>query len=426
MPRFAGIQDNRIIIVSDTSFACEGVQVIELPSYLSDTPVDELILNYKVKDKQIVNIKEKKLAKDMKIALVGNWKMKCGIATYAENLWPNIVPYFNDFKIFAEYDNFATGPLNEMNGINFSVDKISVCWKRGESLQELTSQIKEYNPDIVLINHEFGLWSNAMYWLSLMTQLSNFRVIVVMHSVFHHKDKTICEAAMPEIITHLEGGKNLLQHEKGITSKIHVIPHGCYQLDNNRLWNFYKSEHTIIQAGFLFRYKGWQESLKAVAILKAKYSDVFFTGICSESEYCKLDHQMYYDELKKLISELGIEENVSLIRGYQSDTVLDSYFKTNKIALFPYISHPEHEVFGASGAARLAMSKGLPVITSSINHFTDLCTIKTNTPEEMAFEIDKLFADPKLQQEQINKQIKYITENSWENIAKMYLKIFEN
>lgn len=426
MSRFIGIQDNHITIISDTSFTCEGVQVIELPAHLLSVPIEELLLNYKVKDNIFYNYKDKKLTKDMKIALVGNWKMKCGISTYSENLWPKVLPYFKDFKIFTEHDPYPTGPLNEIGGVTFPNSVVSVCWKRGEPLQELINNIKEYNPDIVWIQHEFGLWSNAMHWLSFMTQMSDFRVIVTMHSVFHHKDKTICEAAMPEIITHLEGGKRVLKEEKGVASKVHVIPHGCYQVDSERLWNFYKSDHTIIQAGFLFRYKGWQESLKAVAILKEKYKDVFFTGICSESSYAEMEHQLYYNELKLLIEELNIKENVSLIRGYQSDQVLDSFFKTNKVSLFPYISHPEHEVFGASGAARLAMSKGLPVITSTINHFSDLPTIKANTPEEMAHEIDKLFSNPDLQKQQINKQIQYITENTWEKIAEIHISLFEN
>ncbi|MFT2588457.1 hypothetical protein, partial [Escherichia coli] len=83
-----------------------------------------------------------------------------------------------------------------------------------------------------------------------------------------------------------------------------------------------------------------------------------------------------------LIDELGIQENVALIRGFQSEETLDSYLRTNQATLFPYISHPSHEVWGASGAARIAMAKGLPVVTSSVNHFSDLPTIKADSGEE--------------------------------------------
>ena len=69
------------------------------------------------------------------------------------------------------------------------------------------------------INHEFGLWPNASYWLSMLTQLSEYRIITTLHSVFpQHYDKTICEAAIPEIIVHSEGAKQALE-KKGVRSK---------------------------------------------------------------------------------------------------------------------------------------------------------------------------------------------------------------
>ena len=72
------------------------------------------------------------------------------------------------------------------------------------------------------------------------------------------------------------------------------------------------------------------------------------------------------------------------------------------------------------------MAKGLPVITSSIPHFSDLPTIKADSPEQMAQKIDVLFADDNMKQEQIKKQNQYIIDNSWSNMAKKYIDLFEN
>jgi glycosyltransferase involved in cell wall biosynthesis len=426
MSRFIGIRNNRIIIISDKNFSCDGIKSMELPPYLSDTTNKDLILNYIIKDGKLENKKAKKLAKDIKIALVGNWKMKCGISTYSEHLWGEIIPLVKDFKLFIEENEFPTGPFNEINGMSFSMDKICICWKRGESLQKLIEELKEYDPDIIWIQHEFGLWSNAMYWLSFMNQISEYRTIVTMHSVFHHKDKTICEAAMPEIVTHLQGGYNVLKLEKQIPGEVYVIPHGCYySSEKSKLWNFYKSNRTFMQFGFGFRYKGWENAIKTTAILAKKYKDVFFTGLFSESPYNEIDHQLYYNELMELVKSLQIEENVAIIRGFQSDQTLDSYLRTNQATIFPYISHPDHEVFGASGAARLAMAKCVPVITSSVNHFQDIPSIKADTPEQMVEELEKLFSNRKVIDIQVEKQNKYIEEFSWKNVALKYLEIFE-
>ncbi len=427
MTRYVGIKNNYICVVSDKPLTSSGLQVMELPPELEHLSATEIITNCRISNEGKIKCKfSKKPANNLKLALVGNWKMKCGIATYAENLWQEVVKHVKDYKLFIEEQDVFTEDIYKLGNQKLSTDQVSICWKRGVSPQHLIEELKEYDPDIIWIQHEFGLWPNAGQWLSLMHQLNDYRIIVTQHSVFHHKDKTICEAAIPEIVTHLQGGYELLKNEKQVPGKVYVIPHGCTPCTNKeRFWNIYNSNHTIIQAGFLFRYKGWQETIKATRILKDKYPDIFFTGLCSESDHNKAEHQIYYKELSILINSLDLQNNVSLIRGYQSDQTWDSYFRTNKVAVFPYISESKHEVFGASGAARVAMEKYLPVITSYANHFSDLPTIKAQDAESIAKEIDKLFSDHQLVKDQLKKQVEFLEENSWENVAKQYIRLFE-
>lgn len=424
--RYIGIKNNYIQVVSDKEFTFNNLKIVKLPKEFENVSSEELITNYRYSNNELKAKKSSKPFDETKIAFVGNFKMKCGISTYSENLWPEIAKQSKDFKLFIEENEFPTSSIYEFGNEILSEDKVCICWKRGANLTKLVKEIKEYDPDIVFFQHEWGLFPTATHWLSLMNQLSEYRVIVTMHSVFHHKDKTICEAAIPEIVVHLEGAQNVLKNEKQISSTVHVIPHGCQKIDDHKLWNIYKSNHTIIQTGFLFRYKGWEESLKAIYILKSKYPDIFFTGICSESPFNMVEHQLYYNELMLLVEDLQIQENVCLIRGYQSDQVIDSYLRTNKIAIFPYTSNKEHEVFGVSGAARYAMTRGLPVVSSNGNHFTDIPSIKTNSAHEMADQIDKLLSDKNFYTAQIAKQNSYINDNSWEEVANKYINIFEN
>lgn len=421
MTRFAGVKHNHICIVSNNSFTNDELQIIEIPSELSHISNSEIITNSFVKDGIIKYKFAKKAAKNMKIALVSNFGTKCGIGTYSKFLYEKLINYVGDYRIFSEKQDYKT----EISII--PDEKVISCWQRGESLQNLIKEIKDYDPDIILIQHEFGLWSNARYWLAMLTQLSDYRIIVTMHSVFHHQDKTIVEAAIPEIIVHLDGAQNILKKEKKISGKVSIISHGCYPIIiQDKLWNMYKSNHTFIQQGFGFEYKNFEASIEAAAILKEKYPDIFFTALFSESQYNMVGHTIYYNKLMNLIEKFSLQENVAIIRGYQSDNVIDSYLRTNQVGVFPYISIPGHEVFGASGSARLAMAAGLPIITSNIPHFSDLPTIKADTAEQIAQELDKLFSNDKLKQQQIKIQNQFIIDNSWENIAKKYIEIFEN
>lgn len=427
MPKFIGVKNGKIQVVSDNKFLNSELQILELPTELLSVEANQLLSEYQVKNNTIYHKNDIRNIKNLKIAIISNWKMRCGISTYAESLLEELIPLIGDFRIFAEYNEYPTGELNQIGNIKFDKNSIIHCWKRGESLSSLVKMIKEYDPDVIWTNQEWGLFPVARHFLSFLTQLSDYRIITTMHSTFHHRDKSICEAAIPEIIVHLDGAKKILKEEKQISGKVYIIPHGCKPCANKeKLWNLYRSELTFVMSGFGFKYKRWEAALEATAILKIKHPNVFFTGLFSESPFAKFEHQKYYDELMKLISQLKIEDNVALIRGYQSEQSLDSFLRTNKVALFPYVSAPGHEVQGASGAARLAMSKAIPVISSSIPHFQDLPTIKADTAEQMAIEIEQLCLNKHKAEQQINIQNQFLQENSWKIIAQKYIEIFEN
>ena len=426
MARFIGVRGSRIHVVSDHLFETEGLNVLVVPRHLEEVDPADLVCDYRVRGTEIVKKGAGGDARTLRVAFVGNWKMQCGISTYSENLWPEVAKRVGEVKLFIEHNDRPTGDFRKLGNSVLPEHSVVQCWKRGTNGSELVKAIKEWDPDVVWIQHEYGLWPNAGNWISLMSQLSDYKVVVTMHSVFYHRDKTICEAAIPEIVVHLAGAKRVLEQEKQVPGKVHMIPHGCYPCTSpERLWNLYKSDHTFLQFGFGFRYKGWEKAIRATAILKETYPDVFFTGLYSESPFGKHEHQVYFQELQDLIERLGVEDNVGIIRGFQSDASLDSYIRTTRVTLFPYVSSPEHEVWGASGAARMAMSKAVPVVTSSVNHFSDLPTVKADAPEEIAAAIAALFESPQACEKQIVRQLAYIEENSWENVAAQYVGVFE-
>jgi glycosyltransferase involved in cell wall biosynthesis len=420
--RFAGIKQNKICIVSNSSFACPDYSVVAIPDELEPISSTELINDFRLRDGYFISSRGKKCASDIKLALIANYGDTCGIATYSKFLFEELVKLVPDYRIFAEKNDNP-----DLGGSNITRDKIEFCWKRGESLAELAKEVAKYDPDIVLIQHEFGIFPNARHWLSLLTQLSTYRVIVELHSTFpNHQDKIIFEAAIEEAIVHLQAAQNNIENEKKLSTKVHTIGHSCYSVvDQKKLWNNYKSEHTFVQVGFGFKYKNFEDGIKATATLKEKYQDVFFTILFSESPHNKSNHQYYYNELISLIDKLDVSNNVAIVRGFQSDNTINNYFRSNQVAIFPYLSMPGHEVFGSSGAVRLAFSAGVPTITSTLPHFSDTPSVKANGANQIAEELDKFFTSKTKRVEQIEKQNQFARANSWENTAKKYVAIFE-
>jgi glycosyltransferase involved in cell wall biosynthesis len=426
--KFVAARNGTVYVVS--SAPIQGVDpndvVVEIPVEHTHRSAAELITHFKVVGTELRLKQRAVAASQMKLALVGNWKMQCGIATYNEALWPELVKHVGDFRLFVEKNDQPTGPLNVIGDVCVAPEKVVACWKRGEPLGDLVKAIKTFDPDVVHIQHEFGLWYNAGYWLSLMSQLSEYRVFVTLHSVFHHRDKTIIEASIPNVIVHLDGARDVLKNEKQVPGNVFVVPHGCAQVtDKERLWNFYRSDHTLVMWGFGFPYKGFERAIDTVDILRRRYTDVFFTALFSESPFSVVAHQTYYNQLMKQLDQLDLHNNVAIIRGYQSDVSLDAYLRTNKVALFPYVDNKGHEVFGASGAARYAMTKLLPIVTTSVNHFSDLPTLKGDTTTQLADAVDRMFSNPVAYKDQVEKQCIFMVDNSWARVAEKHIKLFE-
>jgi glycosyltransferase involved in cell wall biosynthesis len=249
----------------------------------------------------------------------------------------------------------------------------------------------------------------------------------VLHSVYEHRDKTICTAALKNVICHTEAGRDCLRR-LGYSGRVAVIPHGCVELAGEELWNIYQTPYCLVQFGFGFDYKGVEVALEALALLKGrddrKYEDVFFTYLCSETPHTSSINSAYSRRLEIRKEELGLSENVAILRGYQSEASLYNFLQTNKIAIFPYQSDPKNVVYGASGAIRLALANRVPTIASSSPMFADLEGVvpRPSTAAELAREIDKVFSDGDYRQSLIVKASEYAKATTWKAVAAMYAR----
>ena len=394
-------------VSKDKAIRITGNQTFNIPSLSGET---SLI------GRKITSSTNKPLS-DLKIAGICNWGDQCGIATYSEQLIPELRKHVKEVKIFAE----TTGPED---------DSIR-CWKRGQSCIEMAKQIIDYGPDVIFIQHEFGIFPKATHFLKLLEMFDGIPYVITLHSVYEHLDKTICTSYIRNIITHSQNGKDCLLR-MGHRNQVFVLPHGCNIYDNvNQLWNIFQNERTIIQFGFGFEYKGLDQAIEAVSILKKRseeFKDIFYCFLCSESNHTRSIQTRYYNTIRDLVEQKGLQDNVVVLRGYLSEEHMQNFLRTAKLAVFPYKNDPNNTVYGASGAVRKAMSNGIPVIASDCHLFDDLDGVvpRPDSPEALADEIAKVFTSQEYRSELLKKAKSFITENSWENVGRQYAEILGN
>lgn len=408
MAVFAGYRGKSIGFVGSSKPLASDFDVIEVKAPLDTVPAKELLERFEVRRGQVV-AKTGNKAAGARVALVSVFGVPCGIATYSHWLWDAMLPLVGEGHVFSEIEDVPT------------VDGVTQCWERGKPLGNLVSALKDYDPDLVIVQHEYGNYPVARHWLSFMGALAQFNTVVTLHSVYSHRDKTIVEASCPNIVVHTEAARRMLVEEKQVSGRVTVIPHGCNPcVSREKLWNLYASDHTILQSGFAFPYKNHADALRVVAALKTDYPDVFYTALLSER--WPGAHEAYIRELQDQAYRMGIGEHVALIRGFQSDPVLDSFLRTNRVALFPYGDQGDHTVLGCSGAARVAMTAGVPVVASSVPLFDDLQGVvpRPSNVSGWADAVSALFESPGAQ---LDAQDRFLAENSWESAAESYLAL---
>lgn len=366
-----------------------------------------------------MDIKEKS---NLRVAIVCNWNDQCGISTYSKYLTEALIGKVGDIKVFSEESEDKTSEDEPF---------VERCWKRGDNLLPLANRIKQWNPDFVIIQHEYGIYPNAFYFMQLMESLENIPYVVAMHSVYEHLDKLVYSEACKNIVVHTQQAKSVLQN-MGNTSNIHVIPHGCLQFSQiDELWNIMRSPYTIMQFGFGFNYKGVDRAIEAIAHLKEKdekFEDIHYFYLCSSNSHNLTAQNDYYEELIETANTCGVRDNISIIKKYQSDQMLSLYLRLAKVVVFPYKINGDNKVYAASGAIRLAMAHKKPVIASDSHLFDDVEGIipRPGNHLELANEIDKIFSDEEYRSKIANDGYSYTLDNSWDNTANQYIDCYYN
>jgi glycosyltransferase involved in cell wall biosynthesis len=296
-------------------------------------------------------------------------------------------------------------------------------------MKKAMSVLKEWQPDFVIVQHEFGIFPKATQFLQMLHSLKEYRYVVTLHSVYEHLDKTICTSAIDNIIVHTDAGREALRR-LGHNQNVFVVPHGCLKFDKvDELWNIFQTPYTLMQFGFGFFYKGVDRAIEAVHHLKTtdpKFKDIFYCYLCSDSGHFNSVFNDYYYYLVDKIETLGLQDNVCIIRKFHSEQTINSYLRCAKIALFPYVTNPNHVVYGASGAVRVAMANKIPVIASEGHMFDDLEGVVPRPGDHLALakEIDEIFSNDAHKAALLNKINNYVDNNTWDHVADKYLDIY--
>jgi hypothetical protein len=114
--------------------------------------------------------------------------------------------------------------------------------------------------------------------------------------------------------------------------------------------------------------------------------------------------------------------------GYQSEKAIRNFMRSFRVVVYPYQKpHSDWASWGASGAIQLALSYRKPIVITPYPSFTEFFSSvePSQTPEDAANKIKKIFTDKayELEQQQISEKL--ARQRSWNFICDKILSSSE-
>lgn len=362
---------------------------------------------------------------------------ECGIATYSQDL---ILALHNKFKKSFSIKIAALELQNDKH--EYKQDIYAVLeTDNPESYVELAKSInKNTAMEMVLIQHEFGLFrANDADFISFLKSIHKPK-IVVFHTVLPHPDEVLrkhvkeINTLVESIVVMTHSSAKILERDYEFPKdKIAVIPHGTHLVEHSNkevLKEKYglTGRKIISNFGLLSSGKSIETSIDALQAIVEKEPQVLFLVIGkTHPTVFKTEGEKYRNSLEAKIVALGLQNNVKFINKYLPLDELLEYLQLTDIYLFTSKDRNQ----AVSGTFSYAISCGCPIISTPIPHAIEVLQngtgiiIDFEDPKQLAKKVILLLKNEKLRKKIASNGIHKMAPTAWENTAIAHAGLFE-
>lgn len=365
----------------------------------------------------------------------------CGVGKYMENYLVGMEDLAGVANKFFEVSPYETRPM--------SSEQLQTV------LDKLTAELRTY--DILHIQHEFGLyWFDQFKRIVETAKGAGKKVVVTVHlspdyaikpahrggfgprSILaylrarKHYHKMIEEHIEPirladAVIVHNEVTKQSLERFGVAPGRIHKLTHPVYDVPEPPVSKeiftaLNKKDGDIIFCitGFLHRYKGALEAVKALKFLPAHYKLALIGGVKADS-----DEVDFEDKITDLVDQLGLHERVYITGFVQDDDRLNALIRECDICVYPH----DREYYSSlsSGSLNLAFANDKPAIAYPTESMKEVgatgavALCQTFAYYELARELKRLDIPA-----QTAKSKTFAVEYAWPKMAAKLVGLYES
>jgi glycosyltransferase involved in cell wall biosynthesis/CBS domain-containing protein len=360
---------------------------------------------------------------------------ECGIATFTEDLVDSI----NKQQALSPPIIVA---INDKGGYyNYPVDvKLQIQRESQESFQTVARKIKNSSIDVVNIQHEYGLFGGNWgdYLTSFMEEVDK-PIVTTLHTILPNPPSE-AKRVMSEVLRQSNlvivlarvGAKILEEYYDTLSFNVRYIPHGCPNVPFIKSLTAKKgldleNRYVLSTFGLLSKGKGIEYAIQALPDIVEIKPDVLYLIIGeTHPEVRKREGETYRQSLYYIVSELGLEKNVSFVNRFLSKNDLIRFLQATDTYILPY---PNKDQI-SSGTMLYALCTGKAIVTTPFLHAEEVINegaavgCKFRDPSSIARNIKDLIDSENLKDHYERQAYQYTRDKIWPNVAMRYINEF--
>jgi len=378
-------------------------------------------------------------SENLNILMISTYSPReCGIASYTQDLINSIQNGFG-----GSFSISICALQSTRDQYDYS-DEVSFILNTDDemSYKELAYKINSSTDfDMVLLQHEFGLFEHRSGSLIDMLKKINIPISIVFHTVLPSPNDLLSQQvkqlvqAADAVIVMTSNSYNILIKDYNIKeSKIQIIPHGTHLInygDKYKLKEKYGfGQYTILTTfGFLGKGKSIETTLEALPDIIAQNPNILFLIIGkTHPSTIRIEGEAYRNSLLNKIKILNIDANVLFINSFLPLKQLLEYLQLTDIYIFTS-KDPNQAV---SGTFSYAISCGCPIISTPIPHAKEVLKndagilIDFNSSAQLSSAVNQMLLEEDKRIEMSNNGLKLMLSTAWQNAAISHIHHFKS
>lgn len=360
---------------------------------------------------------------------------KCGIATFTKDV-TNAINMLNPYAL-AEI--MAVVKSNESPDFPWEV-KYKIEKDNLDSYAEAAKYINSSGADVVMIEHEFGIFGGKSggYVLDLIKDIEK-PVILTCHTIPENPKsdegevlKKLGKLGVYVVVMMHQSVTKLAKEYKIPKTNIVAIPHGTPDLAYTSPDSFKKKKKLagrfiLGNINLLSANKGLEYTIEAVAEIVKTIPEVLYLIIGqTHPGVLAWEGERYRNSLKKKIKDLGIQKNVKFVNKYVTLEELVHWLKTMDVYITPYLDPQQ----SSSGALAYAVGAGKSCISTPYRYAKEVLAdgrgilVPFRDSGAIAKAVTDIYQNSDSRSSMQKKAYEYGRYMTWSSVALQHLDFF--